>query len=112
MYLSGPLTKYDKPDEQEVTPLKTNNMYRVITSKTLKLLDVANFLAVGVSIDKWVKPYKCTMTKGFFPYEWLDSYDKLDHHLPHIMNGISVLKVKTLKSKIMKTVRRYGIQTI
>ena len=36
MYLSGALSKYDKPDEQEVTPLKTNSMYRVITSKTSK----------------------------------------------------------------------------
>ena len=51
MYLSGALTKYDKPDKEEVTPLKTNSMYRVITSKSLKFLDVANFLAVGVSLD-------------------------------------------------------------
>ena len=69
MYLSGALTKYDKPDKEEVTPLKTNSMYRVITSKTLKFLDVANFLAVGVSLDSWFKTYKCTMTKGFPPYE-------------------------------------------
>ena len=34
LYLSGALTNYDKPDEQEVTPLKTNSMYRLITSKT------------------------------------------------------------------------------
>ncbi len=38
LYLSGSLTKYDKPDKEEVTPLKTNNMYSVITSKTLKFL--------------------------------------------------------------------------
>ena len=83
MYLSGALTKYDKPDKEEVTPLKTNSMYRVITSKTLKFLDVANFLAAGVSLDSWLKSYKCSMTKGFFPYEWLDSYDKLyQDHLP------------------------------
>ena len=61
MYLSGALSKYDKPDEQEVTPLKTNSMYRVITSKTLKLLDVANFLAAGVSLDKWLKAYKLSL---------------------------------------------------
>jgi hypothetical protein len=48
IHLSGVLSKYDKPDQEEVTPLKTNSMYRVITSKTLKLLDVANFLASGV----------------------------------------------------------------
>ncbi len=61
LYLSGVLTKYDKPDKEEVTPLKTNSMYRVISSKTLKFLDVSNFLAAGVSLDSWLKAYKCSM---------------------------------------------------
>jgi hypothetical protein len=51
LYLSGTLTNNDKPDKEEVTPLKTNSMYRVITSKTLKFLDVANFLTARVSLD-------------------------------------------------------------
>jgi hypothetical protein len=92
LYLSGALTKYDKPDKEEVTPLKTNSMYRVITSKTLKFLDVVNFLAAGVDLDKWIKAYKYSMTKGFFPYEWLDSYDKLDQdHLPSYKEWYSSL---------------------
>jgi hypothetical protein len=74
-------------------PLKTNSMYRVITSKSLKFLDVMNFLAAGVSLDKWLKAYKCSMTKGFFPYEWLDSYDKLyQDHLPSYEEWYSSLK--------------------
>jgi hypothetical protein len=66
MYLSGALTKYDKPDKEEVTPLKTNSMYRVITSKSLKFLDVANFLAAGVDLDKWLKAYKCLLKFSYF----------------------------------------------
>jgi hypothetical protein len=97
LYLSGALTKYDKPDKEEVTPLKTNSMYRVITSKTLKFLDVANFLAAGVSLDSWLKAYKCSMTKGFFPYEWLDSYNKLyQDHLPSYNEWYSSLKGKNI----------------
>ena len=97
LYLSGALTKYDKSDKEEVTPLKTNSMYRVITSKTLKFLDVANFLAAGVDLDKWLKAYKCSMTKGFFPYEWLDSYDKLEQdHLPSYNEWYSSLKGKNI----------------
>lgn len=97
IYLSGALTKYDKPEEGEVIPLKTNSMYRVITSKSLKFLDVANFLAAGVSLDKWLKAYKCTMTKGFFPYEWLDDYNKLDQdHLPSYNEWYSSLKGKNI----------------
>ena len=100
VYLSGTLTKYDKPDKEEVIPLKTNSMYRVITSKTLKFLDVANFLAAGVSLDSWLKAYKCSMTKGFFPYEWLDSYDKLyQDHLPSYNEWYSSLKGKNIDIK-------------
>ncbi len=100
MYLSGALTKYDKPEDKEVTPLKTNSMYCVITSKSLKFLDVANFLAAGVSLDKWLKAYKCTMTKGFSPYEWLDTYDKLyQDHLPAYEEWYSILKGKNINIK-------------
>jgi hypothetical protein len=99
MYLSGALTKYDKPDKEEVTPLKTNSMYRVITSKTLKFLDITNYLA-PVTLDKWLKAYKCTMTKGFFPYEWLDKYDKLyQDHLPSYNEWYSSLKGKNINVK-------------
>ncbi len=35
------------------------------------------------------------MTKGFFPYEWLDSYDKLyQDHLPIYNEWYSSLKDK------------------
>jgi hypothetical protein len=100
LYLSGALTKSDKPDKEEVTPRKTNSMYRVITSRSLKILDVANFLAAVVDLDKWLKAYKCNMTKGFFPYEWLDSYDKLDQdHLPPYKEWYSSLKGKNINEK-------------
>jgi hypothetical protein len=109
MYLSGALTRYDKPDEEEVMPLKTNSMYRVITSKTLKFLDVMNFLAAGVSLDSWLKAYKCSMTKGFFPYEWLDSYiNYIKIIYPAVKNGFQALKVKISVLKIMNIVKTYG----
>ena len=100
MYLSGALTKYDKPEEGEVIPLKSNSMYRVISSRTLKFLDVSNFLAGGVSLDKWLKAYKCEMKKGFFPYEWLDDYSKLEQdHLPSYDEWYSSLKGKNITVK-------------
>lgn len=99
-YLSVALTKYDKPEEGEVVALKTNSMYRVISSKTLKFLDVANYLAAGVSLDKWLKAYKCTMTKGFFPYEWFDDYNLLEQkHLPPYNEWYSSLKGKNINKK-------------
>ena len=52
-----------------------------------------NYLAPGYSYDKFVKAHGCTMTKGFFPYEWLDGYDKLfQKELPERKAFYSALK--------------------
>jgi len=50
----------------------------VITPE-FKFLDVMNYLAPGISYDKWIKAYGCQQTKLWFPYELFDSPDKLDH---------------------------------
>ena len=44
----------------------------------LKFLDISNYLAVGCSYSKFLKGYGCEIPKGIFPYEWLDSLEKLD----------------------------------
>jgi hypothetical protein len=31
------------------------------------------------SYDKFIKAYKCTIRKGFFPYDWFNDYDKLNY---------------------------------
>jgi len=50
----------------------------VITSE-FQFLDVMNYLGPGTSYDKWIKAYGCKQTKSWFPYEWFDSPNKLDH---------------------------------
>ena len=40
-------------------------------------LDVINYLAPGITYDKWVKTYGAKQTKSWLPYEWFDSADKL-----------------------------------
>ena len=42
-------------------------------------LDVINYLAPGITYDKWVKTYGAKQTKSWLPYEWFDSADKLDY---------------------------------
>ncbi len=48
--------------------------------KTLHLnfLDITNYLAPGFSYEQFLKAYECTQTKGYFPYKWVDSIDKLN----------------------------------
>ena len=43
----------------------------------INTLDVLNYLAPGITYDKWVKTYGATLTKSWLPYEWFDSPAKL-----------------------------------
>ena len=48
-----------------------------LKTKHLKFLDITNYLAPGFSYDTFIKVYECSQTKGYYPYEWVDSVDKL-----------------------------------
>ncbi len=50
-----------------------------MSTSMLKFLDISNYLAPGYSYEKFLKAYECGKTKGFFPYEWMTSLDKLDN---------------------------------
>ncbi len=58
--------------------MKKNNNFVCLSTPHLKLLDITNYLAPGFSYEKYLKAYKCTATKGFSPYEWMDNLSKLD----------------------------------
>ncbi|ELU17621.1 hypothetical protein CAPTEDRAFT_207935 [Capitella teleta] len=57
--------------------VRKNNNYICIKTHNLKILDIVNYLAPGFSYAKYLKAFNCSVMKGYFPYEWLDSYDKL-----------------------------------
>ena len=70
-------------NEDVLFTIKRNNNIMCLKTAHLRFLDVTNFLAPGFSYDKFLKAYECPQTKGFFPYEWMDSLDKLDQtYLP------------------------------
>ncbi|XP_078660172.1 uncharacterized protein LOC144904897 [Branchiostoma floridae x Branchiostoma belcheri] len=62
----------------KLRPIKKNNNYMSIETDDLKFLDLINYVAPGFSYSILLKAYDCEETKGFFPYEWMDSLDKLD----------------------------------
>ena len=43
-----------------------------------KFLDIRLYLAPNYSYDAFIKAYKCTLSTGFFPYDYLNDYNKLD----------------------------------
>ena len=73
--------------------VKRNNNYVCISNETLKFLDISNYLAPGCSYNNFLKAYKCSMKKSYFPYEYFTSIDILNNtHLPEYDKFYSSLK--------------------
>ena len=66
-------------DLGDITVVKKDNSYMFLTTPKLKFLDVCNYLAPGLDYDGWCKANECSLEKLKFPYEWLDSYEKLSY---------------------------------
>ena len=49
-----------------------------LKTNSLKFLDISNYVAPGFSYDQFLRAFECEQTNGFFPYEWIDSLDKLE----------------------------------
>ena len=79
--------------DSEVYAAEKNGRIMFINTPKSKFLDVLNYLAPGITYDKWVKTYGATLTKSWLPYEWFDSPDKLDFPgLPPYLAWYSKLK--------------------
>ena len=79
--------------DSEVYAAEKNGRIMFINTPKFKFLDVLNYLAPGITYDKWVKTYGATLTKSWLPYEWFDSPDKLDFPgLPPYLAWYSKLK--------------------
>jgi hypothetical protein len=63
----------DRHVKNDMFVVMRNTNFMCLKTKTLKFLDIINYLAPGFSYDKFLKAYGCTLTKGFFPYEWVTS---------------------------------------
>ena len=63
----------------DVNVAKEENSYMFLSTPNFKFLDIKNFLAPGLSYDAWCRAYGCELQKLAFPYEWFDSFEKLNH---------------------------------
>ena len=64
--------------EIELTVIKKANDFISFKFGDVQFLDTMKFLGGATTLDSFLKAYKASETKGFFPYEWFDSPDKLD----------------------------------
>ena len=65
--------------EPGVFAAEKNGRVMFINTPKFKFLDIMNYLALGISYDKWVKTYGASQIKSWLPYEWFDTPDKLDY---------------------------------
>ena len=72
---------------------ENGNKIMFILMNSFRFLDIMNYLGPGTSYEKWVKAYECETVKSWFPYEWLDTPEKLDFpRLPKYEEWYSKLK--------------------
>ena len=58
--------------------MKCNNTFMCLSKDQVKFLDMTNYLAPRFSYDKYLKVYRCEVTKGHFPYEYINCLKRLD----------------------------------
>ena len=58
--------------------IKKNNEFLAVSTPKLKFLDIKKFIAPGVSCAEYLAAYEVEEEKGFFPYEYITSLEKLD----------------------------------
>ncbi|HLX52447.1 MAG TPA: hypothetical protein VKR58_00805, partial [Aquella sp.] len=76
--------------------IKNGTRYKVIKTKQFTFLDQMNYCAAGTSLLKFIKAYDIDEENGHFPYQWFDSYEKLDYL-------ISDLKIEDFDSSLKNT---------
>ena len=64
--------------EAEPMVIKKANDFISFKFGDIQFLDIMKFLGGATSLDSFLKAFKASETKGFLPYEWFDSPDKLE----------------------------------
>ena len=78
----NPINSYllsDIVNERNIEPtvIKKANQFISFNFDDVQLLDIIKFFGVTRSFDSFLKAYKTSETKRFFPYEWFDHPEKM-----------------------------------
>lgn len=77
--MKGPLLRYLSENEGIDFAIRKDTAMTCIETESLRFLDIINYVAPGFSYARYLQAFKCKVNKGFFPYEWVDSLEKLEH---------------------------------
>jgi len=71
------LKQLNLSDDKMSFVIKRSNAYCCIATKEYRFLDITQYLAPGCSYSQFLKVFGIAEEKGFFPYDYLDSFAKL-----------------------------------
>ena len=68
-------------NERDIEPnvIRKASEFISFTFGEIQLLDIMNFLGGATRLDSFLKAYKTSETKRFFPYGWFDNPDKMQN---------------------------------
>ena len=100
-YFAEEIAKFDDDESKpQIFVARKENNYMFLTTDEFKFLDIRNYLAAALTYENWCKSLGCKLGKLVFPYEWLDSYEKLNHVGPVKRECFySSLKKKTISQR-------------
>ena len=90
--------------------IKRDNSFLCITSpcKSLKFLDLSNYLSPGTSFAAFLKCFGAKDMKGKFLFKWFTSKNKLNQTYLPFKDDICSLKERILLMRNIRTSRPYG----
>ncbi len=78
--IKGNIYKVLEELKEDITGvIKDGSRFKMLDTTHLKFLDQQNYVAPNYSLDLYIKAFAKKAVKGYFPYEWLDNYDKLNY---------------------------------
>ena len=113
--------------EQETSVIKKANDFISFKFGDVKFLDIMKFLRAVTILDSFLKSWKNSETKGFFPYKWFDNPDKigfpelppyeaffskLRKHNPLDKDFIDYQKLRTSGLDEQKALKRLQMKTV
>ena len=91
--------------DQETSVIKKANDFISFKFGDVQFLDIMKFLGRAITLGSFLKAYKASETKGFFPYEWFDNPDKLD--FPELQPYETFLSKLTKNNPLDKDITEY-----
>jgi hypothetical protein len=102
-----------------ITSIKTGNTFKCLKSGRFMFLDMMQYIGAGTSLDEYIQAFnKGGLQKYIFPYEFLDSYEKLDYDIRNLQQHdfYSSLKNESISDaeflQFRSDIQRYGWRTL